>query len=590
MRFFPVDIPFFNSLRTLLFLAVSLLVIFTGTIVSQIVIQNYSTTLLAGAAAKGENTAHKLALDLTDKILINDLVAVQKAGVVRLGISEAPFRSRIRDLGIRMTLITAGVLAMVLVLSHLLISRLVRPLMVLTDTVKHMDEKRLDTRLDCAGPVEVTRLAAAYNTMLEKIAGYTDQLKRSNEKLARKNTDLDRVHHQMMTTFSVARELAALPDLKAIGSYLVETLADIVACQHLTLLIFDHEQKIPYLIRGKDLLPLDKEGFDRLHAAACRPESPVFLKKTEITALLLPFEISASSRMAVFPFHHHQQVLGAVLISCPEDCVCVKTEMDVIHLILEQASGAVFRASEHEREIQWLKKKTDRTSGYRGMKGKDTKIQEVYKLIEDVAPTDATVLIQGESGTGKEMVAQALHEASHRAGHPFVVINCSAYPATLLESELFGHEKGAFTGAVQRKIGKFEQAGGGTVFLDEIGEISMSAQTMLLRVLQSQKIERIGGTSAIKVNIRIVAATNRQLEEEVKNGNFREGPCWPPIFSKSLPLNSKNPLKGSIRKPCACWLPMTGPAISVNWKTALNMPSPWPNQTPFLPGTCPPAC
>ena len=592
MRFFPVGIPFFNSLRTLLFFAVSLLVIFTGTIVSQIVIQNYSTTLLAGAAAKGENTAHKLALDLTDKILINDLVAVQKmlddqvksdpaisylfvmnsgqvlvhtfsdgvpgdliaanakdsvknmvklvsqtrerfidiqwpifegkAGVVRLGISEAPFRSRIRDLGIRMTLITAGVLAVVLVLSHLLISRLVRPLMVLTDTVKHMDEKRLDTRLDCTGPVEVTRLAAAYNTMLEKIAGYTDQLKRSNEKLARKNTDLDRVHHQMMTTFSVARELAALPDLKAIGSYLVETLADIVACQHLTLLIFDHDQKIPYLIRGKDLLPLDKEGFDRLHAAACRPESPVFLKKKEITALLLSLEISASSRMAVFPFHHHQQVLGAVLISCPEDCVCVKTEMDVIHLILEQASGAVFRASEHEREIQWLKKKTDRTSGYRGMKGKDPKIQEIYKLIEDVAPTDATVLIQGESGTGKEMVAQALHEASHRAGHPFVVINCSAYPATLLESELFGHEKGAFTGAVQRKIGKFEQAGGGTVFLDEIGEISLSAQTMLLRVLQSQKIERIGGTSAIKVNIRIVAATNRQLEEEVKNGNFRE--------------------------------------------------------------------
>ncbi len=180
-----------------------------------------------------------------------------------------------------------------------------------------------------------------------------------------------------------------------------------------------------------------------------------------------------------------------MLISCPNDCTCLKTEMEVIRLILEQASGAIFRALEHERQIQGLNVRTEQVSGYRGMVGKDPKIQVIYKLIQDVAPTDATVLIQGESGTGKEMVARALHEESPRSGHPFVLINCAAYPATLLESELFGHEKGAFTGAVERKIGKFEQAGGGTVFLDEIGEIPMSAQTMLLRVLQSKKIDRI---------------------------------------------------------------------------------------------------
>ena len=131
-------------------------------------------------------------------------------------------------------------------------------------------------------------------------------------------------------------------------------------------------------------------------------------------------------------------------------------------------------------------------------------------------------LSQGESGTGKEMVANALHTVSGRSDKPFIVINCSAYPATLLESELFGHEKGAFTGAVNRKMGRFEQARGGTVFLDEIGEISLSAQTMLLRVLQSQKIERIGGEDSIKVNTRVLAATNRNLLDEVKNGRFRE--------------------------------------------------------------------
>ena len=146
----------------------------------------------------------------------------------------------------------------------------------------------------------------------------------------------------------------------------------------------------------------------------------------------------------------------------------------------------------------------------------------IYKLIEDVAPTDATVLIQGESGTGKELVARAIHRNSIRTDKPFVVINCSAYPSTLLESELFGHEKGAFTGAVRQRPGRFEQADGGTVFLDEIGEINASAQIKLLRVLQSQQFERLGGEQKLTVDIRILAATNKNLLDEVKNSSFRE--------------------------------------------------------------------
>jgi DNA-binding NtrC family response regulator len=149
-------------------------------------------------------------------------------------------------------------------------------------------------------------------------------------------------------------------------------------------------------------------------------------------------------------------------------------------------------------------------------------MQVLYKLIDDIAPSDATVLIQGESGTGKELVARAIHARSLRHNKPFVVINCSAYPATLLESELFGHEKGAFTGAVRQKRGRFEQADRGTVFLDEIGEISPTAQIKLLRILQSKKFERLGGEKTQSIDVRVLAATNRVLVDEVQGGTFRE--------------------------------------------------------------------
>lgn len=589
-----MNIKFFKSLKGTLLLTMALLIIFTGIVVSQIVIRNYSTNLLTGAVARAENIAHKLSLDVTDKILVNDLVAVQKilddqlqsessvsylfilnnqnvlvhtfpagvpinlisinsqgnsidknvvklisetnerfidirwpifkdkAGVLRLGISEEPYRAKVKQLSIKMTLITGAVLVVSLFMGHFLISILLQPLIILTNTVKNIDEKNLDIHLDVKAPAEVNKLVAAYNAMLGRIAGYTAKLKVYNQTLVQKNRELDRAHNQMMTTFSVSQKIAALPDLKRICSFLVETLQDIVECKDLSMILFDQDQKIPYLVLENNFISLEKENFDPLHTKANQIASPVFLKNDEIEALPLPKGLNKSSRMAIFPFHHHKQVLGAILISCPDDCVCVKTEMDVINLILKQASGAIYRASEHEKEIKGLKSRIDKVSGYQGMVGKDPKIQIIYQLIEDVAPTDATVLIQGESGTGKEMVAKALHEVSGRSIKPFIVINCSAYPATLLESELFGHEKGAFTGAVQRKTGRFEQASGGTVFLDEIGEISLSAQTMLLRVLQSQKIERIGGEESIKVNTRVLAATNKNLLEEVKNGNFRE--------------------------------------------------------------------
>ncbi len=157
-----------------------------------------------------------------------------------------------------------------------------------------------------------------------------------------------------------------------------------------------------------------------------------------------------------------------------------------------------------------------------GIIGTSEEMQEVFKLVEKSIPVASTVLIQGESGTGKELVARSIHFDGPRKKNPFVAVNCAAVPENLIESELFGHEKGAFTGAVQKKQGKFELADGGTIFLDEIGDMSLELQAKLLRVLQEMQIERVGGTGLIPVDVRVLAATNKNLEEEVASGNFRD--------------------------------------------------------------------
>ncbi len=157
-----------------------------------------------------------------------------------------------------------------------------------------------------------------------------------------------------------------------------------------------------------------------------------------------------------------------------------------------------------------------------GIIGQSTTLAEVFRVLLKVAPTDSTVLVTGESGTGKELLVRALHANSLRADKPFVPINCGAIPKELLESELFGHEKGAFTHAIRSRPGRFELADGGTIFLDEIGEMELSLQVKILRVLQEKEIERVGGIGAKKVDVRIVAATNRDLEQEVSKGLFRE--------------------------------------------------------------------
>lgn len=170
-------------------------------------------------------------------------------------------------------------------------------------------------------------------------------------------------------------------------------------------------------------------------------------------------------------------------------------------------------------ETKVLRRKIFKT---REMVGESPAIAGIKSIIDKVAPTEARVLITGSNGTGKELVARWIHEKSNRAAGPLVEVNCAAIPSELIESELFGHEKGAFTSAIKQRIGKFEQANGGTLFLDEIGDMSLSAQSKVLRALQENKITRVGGEKEISVNPRVVAATNRDLKAEIEKGNFRE--------------------------------------------------------------------
>ncbi|MBB6480385.1 sigma-54 interaction domain-containing protein [Spirochaeta isovalerica] len=200
--------------------------------------------------------------------------------------------------------------------------------------------------------------------------------------------------------------------------------------------------------------------------------------------------------------------------------------LTILASLIARAAELRKKASEEKRRLTQENNRLHRElkEKYRpdNMIGNSQNMQEVYSLINQVSKSDATVLIRGESGTGKELVASAIHYNSLRADKPFVRVNCAALPESVIESELFGHEKGSFTGAVSTRKGRFEMADGGTIFLDEIGELSHMTQVKLLRVLQEREIERVGSMNTIKINVRVITATNRNLEEEIKNGSFRE--------------------------------------------------------------------
>ena len=577
-----------QSLKSKLLLAVSALVIGSGLLISLLVTQRYSNSLLDTASVQAENIAHAVALEAADKILINDLVALQKtldhhmrsnpllsylfivkseeilahtftkgvpvalinanqpdpdqqfnlqkiasthdekyldiawpilagkAGNLRLGFSEKPYLQQVRRLWLQMSGLTLGILLLALTATLLFIRRVTSPLAALAEATQKIDEGGLDVRVEVQSQDEVGKLAASFNHMVARLEDYTDRLEEQT-------MDLERAHHQTRTVCGIVQEVGALRSLGEISSSLINTFKNILKCSEMVFLIFGSDHDLLFVSSENETRTLkEREPIESVATLLGDTTEITFLKKRSFSPPLVPDYFQDTAHQAVIPLIHEKQLFGALVIGCPGDCDCNVKEIDVVRLMLTQAAGVIKRAVLQEEEILEIESRVKTTSEFSGIIGKDPKMQVIYKLIEDIAPTDATVLIQGDSGTGKELVARAIHRRSPRKGKPFVVINCSAYPATLLESELFGHEKGSFTGAIRQKSGRFEQAHGGTVFLDEIGEIAPSAQIKLLRVLQTQKFERIGGEKTLNVNVRIIAATNKELLQQVKQGTFRE--------------------------------------------------------------------
>jgi two-component system response regulator HydG len=442
-----------------------------------------------------------------------------KAGILRLGLTEKPFRSQINQLWLQMSAITFVILIIAVVAAHLLVRHMTRPLVQLTKQVEKIDEGHLDVNIEINEPNEIGRLGASFKQMLTRIHNYTLRITEYANRLEEKNRQLDRAHRQTRISFEIAKEVGALPDLKGVCKFIVKKLQNVVKCKNMVFVVFSNKKSVLFAYSEKNIITIKGDIVDKIAVDLSEIKQIEFLDSKQI-----PYkfnELASAKNTMMYPVRLEKRLLGALYIGCPGECDCALNELDIIDLVLKQTAGAILRAALYEDEIGDLKQKVDQT-GFSGMIGKDSKMQIIFKLIKDVAPSDATILIQGESGTGKEMVAHAIHRKSFRKNKPFVVINCSAYPATLLESELFGHEKGSFTGAMKTKPGRFEQADGGTVFLDEIGEVPPSAQIKLLRILQSRKFERLGGRETLPVNVRILAATHKNLEKEVKDGRFRE--------------------------------------------------------------------
>jgi transcriptional regulator with GAF, ATPase, and Fis domain len=457
-------------------------------------------------SAKGEHY-----LDISWPILAG------MGGELRAGFFERPYRQQVMKLWLQMSGLTLAILSLALTLTLLFVRRITRPLIALADATQKIDKGEWDVRLPVQGHDEVGRLAGSFNQMIAHLEDYTGRLEEQA-------LELERAHFQTRTVCSIVQEIGSLRSLNEIGSYLLKTFENMLKCNRMALLIFNDNRDLLFTLTAGQVETFKEPKYIKSAASVLEGQAKVSsFKRKPLLPPLVPKDLQEAAGQTIIPIRRaKQQAFGCLAVGCPSDCRCNDSEIEVVSVMLAQAAGVIKRAVLQEEEIRDLQSRVESSAEFGGIIGKDPKMQLIYKMIEDIAPTDATVLIQGESGTGKELVARAVHLESPRHDKPFVVINCSAYPATLLEGELFGHEKGSFTGAIRQKLGRFEQADGGTVFLDEIGEIHPSAQIKLLRVLQTQKFERLGGEKTLAVNLRILAATNKDLLQEVKKGNFRE--------------------------------------------------------------------
>jgi len=580
---------YLQSLKGKLIVGVTALVLVSGVVISLLVSRQYGQSLLGALTSQAENLAHAIALEAADKVLINDVVSLQKmldhqlrsnpsiaylfvlrdgrilahtfsrgvpagliganapagpgegrlqkiaatagdhyldiawpilegrGGVLRLGFSEAPFRKQLVELWLKVILLILAILLVGLVGSLAYVRRITRPLAELVNATEKLDEGAWDVKVDAKGNDEVGALAASFNLMVGRIRDFT-------ERLEKKTRELERSHDQQRAFCELAREIGELPTLREVGPALVKRLAQILGCGETALLVINESRETLYSMSAAQCrMFVERDRIEAVMAALDRAGGGSRLfQEPAIRPPLVPESFDFPARQMIISILNDFNLKGALVIPCPADCVCDLKEIDWAGLVLSQSAGVIRRAMLQQEAAARFQNQVEENTGFGGMIGKDPKMQLVYRLIADIANTDTTALIQGESGTGKELVARAIHLESYRRKEKFVVINCSAYPDTLLESELFGHERGAFTGAIRRRAGRFELADGGTIFLDEVGEIPPQAQVKLLRALQTRQFERVGGSATLTVDVRVIAATNKLLAHEVEKGKFRE--------------------------------------------------------------------
>jgi Nif-specific regulatory protein len=328
----------------------------------------------------------------------------------------------------------------------------------------------------------------------------------------------------------ISRKINSVRGLENLQRQLLELLFEVVPADRAVILLTEDERAENFSsVFG---LQRDAASFETINVSRTVLQQ-VFPAQTAILVADVAGDIHLSDAESLFlartasvlcvPLVLYDKTVGAIYLDSKRRAARFdENHLRFVSAVANIAAVAIENAAQFDRlaaENSFLR---EQSLEHRNMIGESAAMQKVFALLAKVAPTDSTVLINGESGTGKELAARAIHENSKRRDAPFVAINCAALTETLLESELFGHEKGAFTGAIAQKKGKIEIAAGGTLFLDEIGEMAIGLQAKLLRVLQEREFERVGGTRVVKTDVRLVAATNRDLEAEVKAGGFRQ--------------------------------------------------------------------
>ena len=349
------------------------------------------------------------------------------------------------------------------------------------------------------------------------------------EKLLDELPQMARTAKDLSALLKISSAINQIVELEALQQKLLELTAEVIPAQRGAILLVDGGE---HEIASSFVWTLEAKKQKKFHVShtvieKCLKESVSVLcndiNEDEDFRLVESLAVLNIHSILCVPLIMFEKTLGVIYLDTSD----VKAVFDQDHLqLLTGIAGIAADPLENAKQTERLKRENQRLlaqlDSNRRIIGESDKIEEIFSLIARIAPTDSSVLILGESGTGKELAARSVHQNSHRSDNPFIAINCATLTDNLLESELFGHERGAFTGAITAKKGQFELAGGGTVFLDEIGELSVHLQAKLLRVLQEREITRLGGIKPIKIDVRLIAATNKNLEEAIGNGTFRD--------------------------------------------------------------------